>query len=177
MFLETPRLILRKFRESDFADFCEFTTDPELCRMMGRDLISDAESARPTFEWLMNQEKRAYVLEYKENGKVIGNLTVYDSPPPFVQSRKELEGKVGRSLSFSISRHCRRRGLMLEAVSHVIDHLFRAEQVDYINCGHFDFNIPSRELQRKLGFAYLCTERFSQDGGEITSIENILWKP
>lgn len=36
MFLETERLILRKFREADFEDFCEFAMDEDMCRMMGR---------------------------------------------------------------------------------------------------------------------------------------------
>ena len=50
MFLETERLILRKFRAEDFYDFCEYAIDPEMCRMMGRADIHDAASARPTFD-------------------------------------------------------------------------------------------------------------------------------
>ena len=64
---------------------------------------------------------------------------------------------------------------MYEAVSAVIGHLFQLEGVDYINCGHFGFNIASRELQKKLGFSYLDTERFTQDGVEIEAVENILF--
>ena len=174
MFVETERLVLRRFRESDFEDFCEYAIDEEMCRMMGRDHIYDAETARPTFDWLKNHEERGYVIVYKANGKVIGNLTV-TLPPPFVRCRKELEGYDGRALSFSISRQYQRQGLMFEAVRVVIDCLFRLEGVDYINCGHFSFNIPSRELQKKLGFSYLDTERFEIDGVETEGIENILW--
>ena len=35
MFVETDRLILRKFREEDFADFCAYAMDEEMCRMIG----------------------------------------------------------------------------------------------------------------------------------------------
>lgn len=175
MFLETERLLLRKFREEDFADFCEYAIDPEMCRMMGRENIHAAVSARPTFEWLLNREERAYALIYRETGKVIGNLTVYNSFPT-QNTVKELEGKTGRSLSFSLSRQYQRRGLMFEAVSSVIDHLFHTEGADYIVCGHFDFNIPSRELLKKLGFSYLTTERFEQNGEERIGIETILWR-
>lgn len=175
MLLETERLILRRFRESDFADFCDYAIDAEMCRMMGREDIHDQESARPTFDWLKNHEERGYVIVYKENNKVIGNLTI-TLPPPFVRCRKALEGYDGRALSFSISRHYQRRGLMFEAVRAVIEHLFRLEGVDYINCGYFSFNVPSRELQKKLGFSYLDTERFTQDGVEIEAVENILWR-
>ena len=39
---------------------------------------------------------------------------------------------------------------MLEALQAVIPELFR--KAEYIHCGHFEENIPSRELLRKLGF-------------------------
>lgn len=173
MFLETERLILRKFREEDFPDFCEYAIDPDMCRMMGRDDIHDAASARPTFDWLMNKEERGYVLVLKETGRVIGNLTV-TAPSPLVAEQRELQGKQGAALSFSISRHYQRRGLMYEAVSAVIDRLFRAEGCDYINCGYFSFNTPSRCLQEKLGFSFLVSETFQQNGEEFTVMENIL---
>lgn len=174
MFLETERLILRKFRAEDFYDFCEYAIDPEMCRMMGRADIHDAASARPTFDWLKDKEPRGYVLVLKENNKVIGNLTVYNTC--YLQETVDaLKGKVGRSLSFSISRHYQRQGLMFEAVQSVIDYLFEAEDVDYIHCGNFDFNIPSRELQKKLGFTHLTTDHFTENGVEYTSSENILW--
>ena len=174
MFVETERLVIRKFREEDFSDFCEFTMDEELCRMMGRDLITDAESARPTFDWLMNKEERGYALVHKENNKVIGNLTVGEVPP-HVKALPEVQGKKGCALSFSLSRKYQRRGLMSEAVSGVIGQLFQ-EGMDYINCGYFDFNTASEKLQEKLGFAYLMKESFPCDGEMVTVVECILWK-
>lgn len=33
MFLETERLILRRFKEKDFPDFCEYAIDDEMSRM------------------------------------------------------------------------------------------------------------------------------------------------
>lgn len=173
MFLETERLVIRKFKESDFEDFCEFTMDEELCRMMGRDLILDAESARPTFDWLMNKEERGYVLEYKENHKVIGNLTV-GKVPPHALDQPEVQGKKGAALSFSLSRAYQRRGLMYEAVSAVIEQLFQ-EGIEYINCGYFDFNVASEQLQKKLGFHYLMQECFPCNGKMINCVECILW--
>ena len=49
MFLETERLILRKFREEDFDDFCDYAMDDEMSRMMGRDRISTRADARLAF--------------------------------------------------------------------------------------------------------------------------------
>ena len=94
MFLETERLILRKFEEEDFEDYCGFSLgDPERDRMMGRSPLNTVE-----------------------------------------------------------------------------------ENADYIAAGHFTYNIPSRELQKKLGFQQYFREHFDLFGEVVESMENILLK-
>lgn len=175
MFLETERLILRKFHENDFDDFCDYAMDDEMSRMMGRRLLKNREDARWNFNWLKDKEERCYGLVYKDRKKVIGNLTVCAVPKELIEL-EELKGKVGKSLSFSISKNYQRKGLMLEALDAVINHLFHIEGIDYIQCGYFPFNIASEMLQKKLGFKYLTTLHFEDEGKEVVSIENILWK-
>ena len=174
MFLETERLILRRFREEDFDDFCDFAMDDDMSRMMGRDRLHTRADARLMFTWLKSRAERGYALELKSTGRVIGNLTV-TRVPRFDDSVRRLEGSEGRALSFAISRHYRRQGLMEEAVRAVIDALFD-EGMDYIQCGCFDFNVPSKALQEKLGFRYLTTEKIDMAGKRYTAIQRILWK-
>ena len=174
MFLETERLILRKFREEDFDDFCDYAMDDEMSRMMGRDRISTRADARLAFMWLKNRAERGYALELKTTGRVIGSLRVCQVPR-FDEAVRRLEGREGRSLSFAISRHFRRQGLMEEAVRATIAALFE-EGMDYIQCGCFDFNTASKALQEKLGFQYLTTERIDLGGKRYTAIQRILWK-
>lgn len=175
MFMETERLILRKFREEDFADFCAYAMDEEMCRMMGNDLMDTEEAARVTFDWLKDREERSYALILKETGRVIGNLNVTPVPGDLLDL-PALAGKAGKSLSFCISRQYRRQGLMSEAVRAVIDHLFREEELDYVQCGHFDFNTVSARFQEKLGFTHLITMELDFKGEQMTSVENVLWK-
>ena len=174
MFLETQRLILRRFREEDFDDFCDFAMDDDMSRMMGRDLIHTRADARLTFTWLKSRMERGYALELKSTGRVIGSLTV-SQVPRFHEVLRRLEGFEGRALSFAISRHFRRQGLMEEAVRATIAALF-AEGMDYIQCGSFDFNTASKALQEKLGFEYLTTEKLDMGGKRYTAIQRILWK-
>lgn len=177
MFLETERLILRKFREEDFADYYDYAADREMCRMMGQYDLTDREEARACFDWLKDKEERSYAIVYKEDGKVIGNLNVTVLPPFLLKmDLEELRGKRGVSLSFALSRQYQRRGLMEEALRAVIGELFQSEGMDYIQCGYFDFNLPSQKLQEKLGFTRLTTGTICQDGEEIHTIENILWR-
>ena len=174
MFLQTERLILRRFREEDFDDFCDFAMDDDMSRMMGRDLIHTRADARLTFTWLKSRMERGYALELKSTGRVIGSLTV-SQVPRFHDVRRRLENYEGRSLSFAISRHFRRQGLMEEAVRATIAALFE-EGMDYIQCGSFDFNTASKALQEKLGFQYLTTEKLDMGGERYTAIQRILWK-
>ena len=177
MFLETERLILRKFQEPDFADYCTLVMDAERNRMMANDEINDRDKARVWFEWIMHREERAYAIVLKEAGRVVGNLTI-NEPSDEIKALPELTGKTGRSLSFSVARPYRRQGLAFEAVRAVIGHLFYAEGVDYIHSGYLDFNLPSQSLHKKLGFTYLTTQRFRREEGgeELIGIENVLWK-
>ena len=174
MFLETERLILRKFREEDFDDFCDYAMDDEMSRMMGRDRISTRADARLAFMWLKNRAERGYALELRSIGRVIGSLRVCQVPR-FDEAVRRLEGREGRSLSFAISRHFRRQGLMEEAVRATIAALFE-EGMDYIQCGCFDFNTASKALQEKLSFQYLTTEKIDLGGERYTAIQRILWK-
>ena len=174
MFLETERLILRRFREEDFDDFCDFAMDDCLSRMVGRDRIQTRADARLAFTWLKSRVERGYAMELKSTGRVIGNLTV-SQVPRFQEVVRRLENYEGRSLSFAISRHFRRQGLMEEAVRAAIAALFE-EGMDYIQSGCFDFNTASKALQEKLGFQYLTTEKIDMDGDRYTAIQRILWK-
>ena len=176
MFLETERLILRKFEEKDFEDYCGFSLgDPERDRMMGRSPLNTVENVRMNFDWLKNKEERAYVLVLKESGRVIGNLTVYNRGYD-AEEHPEIAHLKGFGLSFGISNQYKRQGLIYEAVSAVIDRLFEEENADYIAAGHFTYNIPSRELQKKLGFQQYFREHFDLFGEVVESMENILLK-
>ena len=164
MFLETERLILRKLREEDYGDFRAYAADEEMCRMMGRHVLDTEEATA-----------RACFL--KETGRVIGDLTV-TTVPEDLAAREPLAGKQGRSLNFSISRVYQRQGLMTEALRAVTTHLFAEEGMDYVQCGHFDFNAASAKLQKKLGFVHLTTVELDFEGFEekIISVENVLWR-
>lgn len=179
MLLETERLILRTHRDEDFADYCAYIiNDDERSRMMMTDPIHTVEEARALFDWKINREtERWYAMCLKEeDGRIVGGITIHPVPEEWT-SRPELAGKRGVALSYSTAPLYRRRGLMEEAVRALIDHLFRAEEIEYINCGYMDYNDPSRRMLEKLGFTRLLTDTFEIDGTEFTAIENILKRP
>lgn len=179
MYLETERMILRTYRQEDFEDYCAYIIgDEERGRMMLTDPIYTVEEARDAFDWKLNREtERWYAMCLKdEGGKVVGGITIHPVPEEWA-ARPELLGKRGVSLSYSTAPLYRRRGLMEEAVRAMIDYLFREEDIQYINCGYMDYNLPSGRMLEKLGFTYFLTDTFEMDGTQFTSIETVLQMP
>ena len=173
MFLSTERLLLRKWEERDFPDFCAYAMGEEMSRMMG-DILYTEEDTRASFDWLKDKEERGYALVLKGTGRVIGNLTI-DSVQERLANLPELRGKRGVGMSFAISRQYRRQGLMSEAVKAVAAELFDREGFEYIQCGCFSFNTASAKLQEKLGFTHLVTLP-EPDNPETITVENVLWR-
>ncbi|MDE7054274.1 MAG: GNAT family N-acetyltransferase [Oscillospiraceae bacterium] len=173
MFLSTERLLLRKWEERDFPDFCAYAMGEEMSRMMG-DILYTEEDTRASFDWLKDKEERGYALVLKETGRVIGNLNIV-SVQEHLANLPELRGKRGVGMSFAISRQYRRQGLMSEAVKAVAAELFDREGFEYIQCGCFSFNTASAKLQEKLGFTHLVTLP-EPDNPETITVENVLWR-
>ncbi len=148
--IETPRLILRPWRESDLADFYEYARVPGVGEMAGWIHHNSIEESRKILD-LFLREKKTLALELKENGKVIGSIGLEPRDadaglPPAL---------LGREIGYAMGRDYWGRGLMPEAVRAVIDYCFRVLDFDYLTCGHFDHNDRSRRVVEKCGFQYL----------------------
>ena len=128
--IETDRLILRAWRETDLADFYEYASVEGVGEMAGWNHHQSMEESRRILDFFISG-KKTFALELKENGKVIG------------------------SLGYVLSRDYWGRGLMPEAVKAVIDYCFQELSFDYLTCGHFDRNDRSRRVVEKCGFRFL----------------------
>jgi ribosomal-protein-alanine N-acetyltransferase len=77
--LETPRLILRDIRQSDWDDCHAYATDPEVIRYMNWGPNTPAVTTKVIGRWLREQQKwpRAVVnmaVEHRADGRMIGAL-------------------------------------------------------------------------------------------------------
>lgn len=171
--IQTERLSLRPLENTDLEDFFEYIADEHLCRMAGLDPIRDKDTAQKILNDFIRDG--VYAILCKENGKVIGNFAVEPLNALF-QSDPALQGKTGVSLSFALSAAYQRRGFVSEVLTGMLDQLFLTEKLDFINCGYFAFNEPSRRLQEKFGFRHYLTHFVSRPGGDIETVENILFR-
>ena len=159
--------------EKDEDAICELVSDNDRNRRMGSDYVTGREEALSRFRQFLQDRNDQYVLEERSGGRVIGNISL----EPLMPRMPELEGKKGRSLSYSLLPAWRRQGLMSEALAAMCAFLFEKEGLDCVNCGYFVFNTPSGELQKKLGFEFLSRTTVVRIGEEFQAIDNILWNP
>ena len=148
--IETDRLILRAWQETDLEDFYEYARVDGVGQRCGWLPHESREESKRILE-LFIAEKKTFALELKENQKVIGSvgLEVRDVELDIDRNR------MGREIGYVLNKDYWGRGLMPEAVKAVIEHCFRELDFDWLTCGHFTWNDQSRRVVEKCGFRYV----------------------
>ena len=147
--MESTRLLIRRMEKGDEASFVSGIADRALRIAYGFPAdMDDAVSAKifERFSGLNN----SYSLVEKKTGTVIGFLLEVE--PELPENLRTGLPEKGRTLAYAVFPTYQRKGYMLEVLQAVIPELFRKAEAEYIHCGHFEENVPSRELLRKLGF-------------------------
>ena len=160
--IETPRLILRPWRQSDLDDFYEYAGVDGVGQMAGWQPHESIQKSQMILD-LFIREKKTFALELRENGKVIGSLGL----EPREESHEIPEALMGREIGYVLSKDYWGRGLMPEAVKAVIGYCFTVLGFDYLTCGHFMRNGQSRRVIEKCGFSYLRDIDFETRMGTV----------
>ena len=148
--IETDRMILRPWKETDLDDFFEYARVDGVGQMCGWLPHETPEQSRQILDMFI-AEKKTLALELKESGKVIGSVGLEPR-----EACKELSGDLqGRDIGYVLNKAYWGRGLMPETVKAVIDYCFRELNFDWLTCGHFHRNDQSRRVIEKCGFRYV----------------------
>ena len=147
--IETERLILRPFRQSDLQDFYEYASVPGVGEMAGWNHHESIEKSQEILELFIKEDK-TFAIVLKENNKVIGSIGV--ERYGLEDKLTEFNGYYGREIGYVLSKDYWGQGIMPEAVSAVIGYLFNNLQLDFLTCGYYDFNSQSKRVQEKCGF-------------------------
>lgn len=148
--IETDRLILRAWRESDLEDFYEYARVDGVGQRCGWLPHKSIEESK-TILGMFLEEKKTFALELKENGKVIGSIGLETRDANLGID----ETLMGREIGYVLNKDYWGRGLMPEAVKAVIDYCFKELDFDWLTCGHFLWNDQSRRVVEKCGFRYI----------------------
>lgn len=147
--IETDRLILRPFEETDLDDFYEYASVEGVGEMAGWKHHEDKGKTKEILDLFISEDK-TFAICLKDNGKVIGSLGV---------EKYGLEDKLteffdykGRELGYVLGKDYWGSGLMAEAVKAVTNYLFKELDFDFLLCGYYAFNSQSKRVQEKCGF-------------------------
>ncbi|ALS17194.1 MULTISPECIES: GNAT family N-acetyltransferase [Clostridium] len=146
--LETERLILRNFKESDLDDLYEYAKVPGVGENAGWPHHEDIESTKKILKDFIEKDE-VYALVLKEKNKVIGSLGIHKTT-----KFKENKSDVKREIGYVLSKDYWGMGLMPEAVKAAIKYAFEELNVDVLLCGHFNFNLKSKRVIEKCGFEF-----------------------
>lgn len=148
MILETERLILRPWEESDAADLFEFASDPEVGPITG---WNPHKSVEESLEIIRNvlSVPGTFAVVPKAEGRAVGSISI------MVGSRSHLKLPENEAeIGYWIGVPFWGRGLIPEAVRELIRYGFGELGLVRIWSGYFDGNEKSKRVQEKCGFKY-----------------------
>lgn len=146
MKLETGRLILRPWKESDAQRLYEIARDPQIGPSAGWPVHTSAENSRQIIQEVLSQPGTFAVCR-KPEGLVVGCIGLMTGSAANLDL-PEYEGEIG----YWIARDCWGQGLIPEAGQELLRHGFEDLGLTRIWCGYFEGNRKSCRVQEKLGF-------------------------
>jgi RimJ/RimL family protein N-acetyltransferase len=144
--IESERLILRRFEDSDLASFVAYRNDPEVARyhswdsfdeQEARSFIREMGSVQPgePGEWFQ------FAIELKEAEVLIGDCALQ------VDGQEPYRAEIG----FTLSREHQGKGFASEAVSRLLDYAFDTLGLHRIEAIADCRNKPSWALLERIG--------------------------
>ncbi len=147
MIIETARLILRPFLESDAADVLEYLGKPTI-NCFASMKLSSLEEAREEMKKRINETEYYFAIVLKDSDKVIGEIDAYpergephDTSSPFDTF----------SPCWMLNEAYQGKGYAYEAAHAFFDYLFHEKGARRIYAYTEDYNLSSQRLCEKLG--------------------------
>lgn len=152
MTIETERLILRPWEESDAESLYEYAKDPRVGPIAGWPVHTSVENSMEIIRTVFSAEE-TYAVCLKSDNKAIGSVGLM--PPAHTAaevSATELE------IGYWIGVPFWGNGYIPEAVKALQKRAFEDLGCTALWCGYYDGNEKSKRCQEKCGFRYHHTE-------------------
>ena len=148
--LNSERLILRNWQESDSSDLYEYAKSELVGPNAGWKPHQNEEESKEIIKmFIKNNDSYAIVL--KSENKVIGSIGLHHRKPD-----ETLNDLKQREIGYVLNPNYWGKGFIPEAVNCLLNYGFNELNLDLIWCGHFDFNNNSKRVNEKCGFNYPC---------------------
>ena len=147
MIIETERLLLRPFHETDAEDVYEYLQTPAVNCFASMKLHS-LEEAKTEMQKRAKETEFYFTIVLKENGKVIGEIDAYPEEDPHADENATCDTF---SPCWMLNLNYTGKGYAYEAAHAFFDYLFKGKGARRIYAYTEDYNLPSQHLCEKLG--------------------------
>lgn len=148
MILETKRLILCPWKETDAEECYRYAKDPRVGPICGWPVHTSVEQTRRVIRDVLAAPE-TYAIVRKETGLPIGSIGLHHSD----LAQKDDEAELGYWLGVPHWGH----GIAPEASRELLRRAFEDLHLARVWCGYYDGNDKSKRVQEKLGFRYQWT--------------------
>ena len=148
MILQTKRLTLRKWEETDAESLYEYAKDPAVGPIAGWPPHKSVEESLSVIKDVFNGAE-CYAICEKGSNKAIGAIELkLNGHTDMTERDDECE------LGYWPGKPFWGRGYMPEAARELLRHGFEDLGMNTIWCGYYDGNHKSKRVQEKVGFGY-----------------------
>ncbi len=146
--LETKRLILRHWEDSDAESLFEYAKDPDIGPIAGWPAHQSIDESREVIRKVLSG-KEAYAICLKADGKAIGTIELKLNGHTDMTERDD-ECEAG----YWLGKPFWGQGIMPEAVREILRHAFEDIGMTKVWIGYYEGNNKSKRVQEKCGFRY-----------------------
>jgi RimJ/RimL family protein N-acetyltransferase len=152
MILETERLILRPWKETDAKSLYEYAKDPLVGPAAGWPVHTSAENSRQIIRDVLSSDE-TYAVALKDEDAAIGSIGL------MIGSQSNLDIAADEAeIGYWIGQPYWGRGFIPEAARALLRHAFADLNIKTVWCGYFDGNEKSKRAQEKCDFRFHHTE-------------------
>ena len=144
--IETDRLLLRPFRESDAEAFFECCQNPNIGNNAGWKPHRSLEESQEILRSVFISQPGIWAITLKEDGRLIGSVGIIPDP--------KRENPQARMLGYWLDESHWGKGYMTEAVQSVLDYGFNTLQLNLITANCYPHNERSQKVLKRHGFIY-----------------------
>lgn len=150
--IETQRLILRRWNESDAENVFKYASCPDIGPAAGWPPHKNIEESLYVIQNVLNGEE-SYAICLKSDNKAIGAIELKLKGHTDMADRDD-ECELG----FWLGKPFWGQGIMSEAVRGIIQYAFEKRGMNKIWAGYYDGNERSMHVQKRCGFKHQWTK-------------------
>lgn len=147
--IETARLILRPWQESEADSLFKYAGDPAIGPIAGWPQHTSAQHSLEIIRTVFSAPE-TYAVVLKETGEPVGSCGIMFGDSLHSATMKPGEAEIG----YWIGKPYWGQGLIPEAVNALLQRCFNELALDAVWCGYYDGNIKSKRVCEKCGFKY-----------------------